>query len=71
MPILFDALYQTRQCTRVRLQIYSVSGQLKMDMAYGAVCYGLAVGQHDQIIVSGGQLQHRNIDIIWKDGRQV
>lgn len=46
-------------------------GQLKMDIAYGAVIYGLAVGKEDQIVVSGGQCDVKNIDIIYKDGREV
>ena len=62
---------QTRNCTRVRLQVYSMFGQLRMDIAYGAVIYGLAVGKEDQIIVSGGQFEEKCIDIIYRDGREV
>lgn len=46
-------------------------GKIKMDVAYGAVIYGLAVGMDDQIIVSGGQFELKSIDIIHKDGREV
>ena len=46
-------------------------GQLRMDIAYGAVIYGLAVGKQDQIIVSGGQFEEKCIDIIYRDGREV
>lgn len=62
---------QTKNCTRVRLQVFNKFGKIKMDMPYGAVIYGMVVGPIDQIIVSGGQVGEKNIDVIWKDGQQV
>ena len=46
-------------------------GDVKLDMAYGAVIYGLAVGKNDQIIVSGGQYGQNNIDVKYKDAQKV
>lgn len=63
--------FQARQCTRVRLKFYGKFGDIKLDVAYGPVVYGLAVGKADEVIISGGQFGYSSIDIIRKNAHEV
>jgi len=42
-----------------------------MDIPYGNIIHGLAVGSHDQIVISGGEVNGSHIDVLWTNRKEV